>query len=123
MRYRAEFRLIFGTHQIVSRVPSPRAATEHRNGAASARACQPDVIAGMEFDGVDSLSPSCELQGLIVGLQDADKISHAGSIPVFGHSRNLSIGRGLASLPEPHEEIGDVSHGVLAAPDVSVSIS
>jgi hypothetical protein len=76
----------------------------------------------MEFDGV-RFSPSCELLGLIVGLQDADKISHAGSIPVFGHSRNLSIGRGLASLPEPHEEIGDVSHGVLAAPNVSVSIS
>jgi hypothetical protein len=25
---------------------------------------------------------------------DADKIGHAGSIPVLGHSRNLSIGRG-----------------------------
>lgn len=31
MSYRTEFRLIFGTHQIVSRVPSQRAATEHRN--------------------------------------------------------------------------------------------
>jgi hypothetical protein len=39
---------------------------------------------------------------LIVGLQDADKIGHAGSIPVFGHNRNLSIGRGLAPLPNPH---------------------
>src|SRR5918911_2205884 len=52
---------------------------------------------------------------LIVGLQDSDEISHAGSIPVFGDSRNLSIGCGLASLPEPHEEIGDVSHGVFSA--------
>ena len=38
---------------------------------------------------------------LIVGLQDADKIGHAGSIAVFGHNRNLSIGRGLAPLPNP----------------------
>jgi hypothetical protein len=52
---------------------------------------------------------------LIAGLQDADKIGHAGSIPVFGHSRNLTIGRGLALLPKPHEEIGDVFHGVLSA--------
>jgi hypothetical protein len=37
----------------------------------------------------------------IVGLQDADKIGHAGSIPVFGHNRNLSIGRGLVPLPNP----------------------
>jgi hypothetical protein len=34
---------------------------------------------------------------LIVGLKVAD--SHAGSISIFGHSRNLSIGRGLAPLP------------------------
>jgi hypothetical protein len=80
-------------------------------------------LRGWSLMGFDSLSPSGELLGLIVSLQDADKISHAGSIPVFSHSRNLSIGRGLASLPEPHEEIGNVSHGVLAAPDVSVSIS
>jgi hypothetical protein len=40
-------------------------------------------------------------KALIVGLQDTDKIGHAGSIPVFGHNRNLSIGRGLASLPNP----------------------
>jgi hypothetical protein len=39
---------------------------------------------------------------LIVGLQDANKISHAGSIPVFDHKSNLSIGRGLAPLPNPH---------------------
>jgi hypothetical protein len=52
---------------------------------------------------------------LIVGLQDADKIGHAGSIPVFGHNRNLSIGRGLAPLPNPQQEIGDVFHGVLSA--------
>jgi hypothetical protein len=38
---------------------------------------------------------------LIVRLQDADKIGHAGSIPVVGHSRNLSFGRGLAPLPNP----------------------
>jgi hypothetical protein len=38
---------------------------------------------------------------LIAGLQDADKISHAGSIPVFGDNRNLSIGPGLAPLPNP----------------------
>lgn len=52
---------------------------------------------------------------LIVGLQDPDKISHAGSIPVFGKSRKLGIGCGLAPLPKPHQEIGDVSHGVLSA--------
>jgi hypothetical protein len=39
---------------------------------------------------------------LIVGLQDTDKIGHAGSIQVFGHNRNLGIGRGLAPLPNPH---------------------
>jgi hypothetical protein len=39
---------------------------------------------------------------VIVGLKDADKIGHAGSIPIAGHSRNLSIGRGLAPLPKPH---------------------
>jgi hypothetical protein len=52
---------------------------------------------------------------LIVGLKDADKIGHAGSIPIAGHSRNLSIGRGLVPLPKPHQEIGDVFHGVLSA--------
>jgi hypothetical protein len=39
---------------------------------------------------------------LIVGLKDADKIGHAGLIPISGHSRNLSIRRGLAPLPKPH---------------------
>jgi hypothetical protein len=38
---------------------------------------------------------------LIVRLQEADKIGHAGPIPVFGHNRNLSIGRRLAPLPNP----------------------
>jgi hypothetical protein len=52
---------------------------------------------------------------LIAGLQDADKIGHAGSIPVFGDNRNLSIGPGLAPVPNPQEEIGDVFHGVLSA--------
>src|SRR6476620_293968 len=52
---------------------------------------------------------------LIVGLQDADKIGHAGSIPVFGHNRNLSIGRGLVPLPNAQQVIGDVLHGVLSA--------
>src|SRR5207249_8950146 len=50
------------------------------------------------------------LLGLIVGLQDPDKISHAGLISVFSHSRNLSIGRGVGPLPEPQLEIGDVPH-------------
>jgi hypothetical protein len=45
--------------------------------------------------------PGDRIFGVIVGLQDADKIGHAGSIPVFGHNRNLSIGRGLAPLPNP----------------------
>jgi hypothetical protein len=52
---------------------------------------------------------------LIVGLQDADKLGHAGLISVFGHSRNPSIERWLAPLPKPHYEIGDASHGVLSA--------
>jgi hypothetical protein len=52
---------------------------------------------------------------LIVRLQDADKIGHAGSIPVFGRNRNLSIGRGLAPLPNPEQEIGDFFHGVLSS--------
>jgi hypothetical protein len=56
---------------------------------------------------------------LIVGLQDADKIGHAGSIPVFGHNRSLSIGRGLAPLPNPREEIDDCFHGGLSAANCS----
>jgi hypothetical protein len=49
----------------------------------------------------------------IIGLQDADKIGHAGTIAIFGHNRNRSIGRALAPLPNPQEEIGDLFHGVL----------
>jgi hypothetical protein len=52
---------------------------------------------------------------LIIGLQDADKIGHAGSITVFGDNRNQSIGRGLTPLPNPREEIGDVFHCALSA--------
>jgi hypothetical protein len=48
---------------------------------------------------VEALTPAVPV--LIVRLQDADKISHAGSIPVFGLNRNRSIGRGLAPLPSP----------------------
>ena len=62
------------------------------------------------------------LPGLIVGLQDPDKICHAGSILVFGRSRNLRQGRG-GWLPEPHQKIGDVSHGLLSAPTMAVSIN
>jgi len=32
----------------------------------------------------------------IIGLQDADKIGPAGTIAIFGHNRNRSIGRALA---------------------------
>jgi hypothetical protein len=56
---------------------------------------------------------------LIVGLQDADKIGHTRSITVFGHSRNLSIGRGLAPLPNPPQEIGDLFHGLILQPTVA----
>jgi hypothetical protein len=52
---------------------------------------------------------------LIVGLQDADKIGHAGSISVFGPGRNVGIGHGLAPWPKPHEKMSDVFHGVLSA--------
>ena len=52
---------------------------------------------------------------LIVGLQDADKIGHAGSIPVFGRNRSWSIRRRLAPLPNPPEEVGDVFHGSLCS--------
>jgi hypothetical protein len=37
----------------------------------------------------------------IEGPQDADKIGHAGSIPAFGHNRNLRIGPWLAPWPNP----------------------
>jgi hypothetical protein len=56
---------------------------------------------------------------LIVGLQDADKIGHTRPITVFGYSRNLSIRRGLAPLPNPPKEIGDLIHGVLLQPTVA----
>jgi hypothetical protein len=62
---------------------------------------------------VVALTPAVPV--LIVHLQDANKIGHAGSIPVFDHNRNLSIGRGLARLPNPEQEIGDVFHGVPSA--------
>jgi hypothetical protein len=52
---------------------------------------------------------------LIVRLQDANKIGHAGSIAVFGHNRNLCIGGGLAPWPNPEQETGDVFHGILPA--------
>jgi hypothetical protein len=44
---------------------------------------------------------------LIVGLQDADKIGHAGSILVFGRNRNLSVGRKPVPLLNPEQEISD----------------
>ena len=64
-------------------------------------------------DRVSPLIPAVLL--LIAGLQDADKVGHAGSIPVGGHNRNLSIGPGLAPLPNPQDEICDGFHGVLSA--------
>jgi hypothetical protein len=54
---------------------------------------------------------------LIVSLQDANKIGHAGSIAVFRRNRNPGIGRGLAALPKSEQEIGDFFHGVLSATD------
>jgi hypothetical protein len=62
-----------------------------------------------------TIKPVMSVPLLIVGLQDADKIGHAGSIPVFGHNRSLSIRRGLAPLPKSREEIGDAFHGALSA--------
>lgn len=59
--------------------------------------------------------------GLIVGLQDTNKFCHAGSISVLNRGRNLSLGRG-GRLPEPHQKIGDVSHGVLSAPTRAVAL-
>ena len=46
----------------------------------------------------------------ILGLQDADKIGHAGPIPVVGHHWNLIIRCGLV-LPNPPQEIGNLLHG------------
>jgi hypothetical protein len=54
---------------------------------------------GLITTAVEALTPAVPV--LIVRLQDADEITHAGSIPVFGLNRNLSIGRGLAPLPNP----------------------
>lgn len=70
---------------------------------------------GQSYHGLTRPPLSPAVLGLIVGLQDPDKISHARSISVFGNSLNLSVGRALAPLPKPHYEIGDVSHGVLSA--------
>ncbi len=53
----------------------------------------------LQTTAVEVLTPAVPV--LIVRLQDADKISHTGSIPAFGLNRNLSIGRGLAPLPNP----------------------
>jgi hypothetical protein len=47
----------------------------------------------------EALTPAVAV--LIVRLQDADKIGHAGSIPVFDLNRNRSIGCRLAPLPNP----------------------
>src|SRR5258706_12921584 len=46
----------------------------------------------------------------IVGLQDADKVRHAGPIPVIGRDWHLKIWCGLA-LPKPPHEIGNLLHG------------
>ena len=46
----------------------------------------------------------------IVGLQDADKVRHAGLIPVIGRDWHLKIWCGLA-LPKPPHEIGNLLHG------------
>jgi hypothetical protein len=62
---------------------------------------------------VEALTPAALV--FIVRLQDADKISHARSIPVFSPNRNPSNGRELAPLPNPEQEISDVFHGVLSA--------
>jgi hypothetical protein len=70
---------------------------------------------------IEALTPAVPL--LIARLQNADKISHAGSIPVFGLNRNRSIGRGLAPLPNPEKEISDVFHGVLSAANWAAHIS
>jgi hypothetical protein len=59
-------------------------------------------------------APTPAVPVLIVRLQNAGKISHAGSIPVFDLNRNLSIGERLAPLPNPEKDISDVFHGVLS---------
>jgi hypothetical protein len=60
----------------------------------------PDLESRLTYEEKRVLAPTVLV--LIVGLKDADKIGHAGSIAIFVHSRNLSIGRGLAPLPKPH---------------------
>lgn len=45
-----------------------------------------------------------------MGLQDADKISHAGSVRFVGLSGNSNIRCGLVPLPHPAEKIGDLLH-------------
>jgi hypothetical protein len=72
-------------------------------------------LLGRRYHGPTRSPPTPAVLVLIVRLRDADKIGHTGSVLVFGHSRNLSIGLGLAPLPKPHYEIGDVFHGVLSA--------
>lgn len=54
-------------------------------------------LLGSPYHGLTRTPLTSALLGLIVSLQDPDKISHAGSILVFSHSRNLGIGRGLPS--------------------------
>ncbi len=46
----------------------------------------------------------------IVGLQDADKVRHAGPISFIGRDWHLKIWCGLA-LPKPPHEIGNLLHG------------
>jgi hypothetical protein len=65
-------------------------------GRLAAHAVEADRASGCALS---ALTPAVPV--LIIGLQDADKIGHAGSVPVFGHNRNPSIGPGLAPLPNP----------------------
>jgi hypothetical protein len=65
-------------------------------GRLAAHAVEADRASGCALS---ALTPAVPV--LIVGLQDADKIGHAGSVPIFGHNRNPSIGPGLAPLPNP----------------------
>lgn len=60
------------------------------------------LVCSDELSRTDAVAHNSCRTGLDRRPADPDKIGHAGSIPVFGHSRNLSIGRGLASLPKPH---------------------
>jgi hypothetical protein len=63
---------------------------------------------------------SFDLGGLIcsvpiIGLQDPDKVGHAGPIPLVGHHRRLGVGRRLVCLPDPSQKIGDLLHAVYSA--------